>query len=132
MKKKILFIEESLDIGGAEKSLLTILSLLDYSKYDVDLFLFKHEGAFMSLLPKEVNLLPKDKNFNLYNKNRKLSFLTFAKVLDFKRAFWSVKYLVKCLFTNKILRKEYIGWEEISHFFDEIPKEYDVAIFTII
>lgn len=128
MKKKILFIEESLDIGGAEKSLLTILSLLDYSKYDVDLFLFKHEGAFMSLLPKEVNLLPKDKNFNLYNKNRKLSFLTFAKVLDFKRAFWSVKYLVKCLFTNKILRKEYIGWEEISHFFDEIPKEYDVAI----
>ncbi len=128
MKKKILFIEESLDIGGAEKSLLTILSLLDYSKYDVDLFLFKHEGAFMKLLPQEVNLLSKDENFSLYNKNRKISFLTFIRILDFKRAFWSIKYLIKCLFTNKVLKKEYIGWKEISHFFNSIQKEYDVAI----
>ena len=36
MKKRLLFIEESLDIGGAEKSLITLLSLIDYNKYDID------------------------------------------------------------------------------------------------
>ncbi|MCI7442023.1 MAG: glycosyltransferase, partial [Clostridium sp.] len=63
MKKKILFIEEGLGIGGAEKSLLAILNLLDYSKYEVDLFLFRHNGEFMNMLPKEVNLLKASEDF---------------------------------------------------------------------
>ena len=58
MKKKLIFVIESLTLGGAEKSLVTLLNLLDYSKYDVDLILFAQGGAFQSLLPKEVNLLP--------------------------------------------------------------------------
>ena len=32
--------------GGAEKSLISVLETIDYSKYNVDLFLFKHEGNF--------------------------------------------------------------------------------------
>ena len=66
MKKKILFIEEGLGIGGAEKSLLAILNLLDYSKYEVDLFLFRHNGEFMNMLPKEVNLLKASEDFVLF------------------------------------------------------------------
>ena len=31
---------DSLGIGGGEKSLVTLLSLIDYTKYDVDLQLF--------------------------------------------------------------------------------------------
>ena len=58
MKKKLLFVIESLGIGGAEKSLVTLLNLMDYSKYDVDLLLFSAGGAFQSLLPPEVRLLP--------------------------------------------------------------------------
>ena len=54
MKKKLLFVIESLTLGGAEKSLVTLLNLLDYSKYDVDLLLFAHGGAFQQLLPPEV------------------------------------------------------------------------------
>ena len=53
MKKNILFIEEGLGVGGAEKSLLTILENIDYKKYNVDLFLFRHSGTFMNLIPKE-------------------------------------------------------------------------------
>lgn len=58
MKKKLLFVIESLTLGGAEKSLVTLLNLLDYSKYEVDLLLFAQGGAFQQLLPAEVNLLP--------------------------------------------------------------------------
>lgn len=58
MKRKILFVIESLTLGGAEKSLVTLLNLIDYSKYDVDLLLFSQGGAFQKLLPGEVHLLP--------------------------------------------------------------------------
>lgn len=42
MKKRILFVIDSLICAGAEKSLITLLSLIDYSRYDVDLQLFKY------------------------------------------------------------------------------------------
>ena len=35
MKKKLLFVIDSFECAGAEKSLVTLLSLLDYSKYNV-------------------------------------------------------------------------------------------------
>lgn len=58
MKKRIIFVIESLSLGGAEKSLVTLLNLLDYTRYDVDLLLFAQGGPFQKLLPKEVTLLP--------------------------------------------------------------------------
>ena len=33
MKKKILFVMPSLNSGGAEKSLISVLSLFDYERY---------------------------------------------------------------------------------------------------
>ena len=63
MKKKLLFVMESLGIGGAEKSLVTLLSQLDYSKYEVDLFLFQIKGEFLYLIPPEVNLLKVPNDF---------------------------------------------------------------------
>ena len=52
--KKIVFVIESLHHGGAEKSLVTLLNLLDYSKLQVDLILFKKGGEFEKFIPKEV------------------------------------------------------------------------------
>ena len=57
MRKSILFVIDSLHCAGAEKSLTTLLSLLDCSKYDVDLQLFGYGGDLEKVLPKEVNLL---------------------------------------------------------------------------
>lgn len=57
MKKNILFSIDSLHCAGAEKSLTTLLSLIDYSKYEVDLMMFGHGGELEKLLLKEVNIL---------------------------------------------------------------------------
>ena len=57
MKKKILFIMPSMFIGGAERSLLGLLGSIDYSNYEVSLFLYRHEGEFLELIPKEVQVL---------------------------------------------------------------------------
>lgn len=57
-KKRIFISMHYLELGGAEISLIGLLQALDYSRYDVDLFLHRHQGELMHFIPKEVNLLP--------------------------------------------------------------------------
>lgn len=47
-----------MELGGAEISLIGLLQTMDYSKYDVDLFVYSHRGELMQYIPKKVNLLP--------------------------------------------------------------------------
>ncbi|MFI3297917.1 MAG: glycosyltransferase, partial [bacterium] len=63
MKKRIFITIHYMEIGGAEISLIGLLNAIDYSQYDVDLFIHSHRGEFMALIPKEVNLLPEDMKY---------------------------------------------------------------------
>ena len=47
-----------LEIGGAETSLIGLLGAVDYSQYDVDLFVYSHRGELMAMIPPQVHLLP--------------------------------------------------------------------------
>lgn len=57
MKKKLLFINGHLNIGGTEKALVDILCHMDYERYDVDLLLVEGLGDYVSLLPPEVRVI---------------------------------------------------------------------------
>ena len=65
-KKKVFIFNYFMYIGGAERALLGLLNVIDYTKYDVDLFLAMHVGELMSLIPKEVNLLPENSRYAGY------------------------------------------------------------------
>ena len=52
-----------MEIGGAERALIGLLSSLDYTKYEVDLFVYRHSGEFMKFIPDEVNLLLEIKKY---------------------------------------------------------------------
>lgn len=56
--KKVLFIIDSLDCGGAEKSLVSLFPLLDYSRMDVSLSVVRRGGVFEEFLPPQVRLVP--------------------------------------------------------------------------
>lgn len=58
MKKRIFIAIHYMELGGAEISLIGLLQAMDYTKYDVDLFVYSHRGELMQYIPKEVNLLP--------------------------------------------------------------------------
>ena len=64
MKKKVFIFSHAMEIGGAERALLGLLTSFDYSKYEVDLFLLQHSGELMPLIPSEVNLLPEIKEYS--------------------------------------------------------------------
>lgn len=55
-RRKILFVIESLAIGGAEKSLVNLLNSFDFSEFEVDLFLFAKDGILERKLPEFVNV----------------------------------------------------------------------------
>ncbi len=63
MKKRIFMAMHYLEIGGAETSLIGLLHSFDYSRYEVDLFLYAHRGELMRYIPKEVNLLPEERKY---------------------------------------------------------------------
>lgn len=62
--KHIFIMAHAMEIGGAERALLGLLTSFDYSKYEVDLFLLQHSGELMPLIPSEVNLLPEIKEYS--------------------------------------------------------------------
>ena len=63
-KKKRIFISmHYMEIGGAEISLIGLLQAIDYTRYNVDLFIHSHQGELMRFIPKEVNLLPEIKSY---------------------------------------------------------------------
>lgn len=56
--KRILVFSHAMELGGAERALLGLLENIDYTKYQVDLFLMRHGGELLPYLPKQVHLLP--------------------------------------------------------------------------
>lgn len=66
MRKSILFVIDSLNCGGAEKSLLSLLPLLNREKYAISLWILHRGGILESLIPEGIHILrePKLSSFN--------------------------------------------------------------------
>ena len=62
-KQKILIISHAMELGGAETALLGLLESIDTSRYEVDLFLLRHQGPLMQAIPPEIHLLPEQKAY---------------------------------------------------------------------
>ena len=56
IKKRLLFVNGHLNVGGVEKSLVDLVKAIDYDKYEVDLVLFEELGDYVDEIPKDVNI----------------------------------------------------------------------------
>jgi glycosyltransferase involved in cell wall biosynthesis len=129
MKRKILFVIDSLDCAGAEKSLVTLLSLMDYRAYNVDLLLFGYGGILQKLVPKEVNILPPLRYTLFSNMHIGESIFCSVKNAEFGMLSSRIKYslqLRKKKYSNA--QKARVFWESVSNVIEENPYEYDIAI----
>lgn len=61
--KKILVVASDMEIGGAERALLGLLEAFDKKKYQIDLFLLRHRGAFLKFIPEGIQLLPENAKY---------------------------------------------------------------------
>ncbi len=126
MKKKKLFIViESLVAAGAEKSLISFLSVLDYSRFEVDLQLFKYGGEFERYIPEQVNLLPPFEYTKFLEKSNLNQFLTF----DFKKLWARWMYSIS-IRRGKTFHadKARLYWKYVSPCLPANLQRYNVAI----
>lgn len=54
--KKIAIFSNDLSVGGIQKSLYNLLRNVDYSKYEIDVYLMKDNNFYQDKLPQEVNI----------------------------------------------------------------------------
>lgn len=105
--KKIVFVIESLHIGGAEKSLVTLLQNLDPKVFEIDLIIFNKNGLFRNFVPESVNCIELD----------------FPKLTSVER----LQFFVKRKLAAK-QHKAQLLWPIIENKFKQVPKKYDIAI----
>ncbi|OKL36564.1 glycosyltransferase [Domibacillus mangrovi] len=125
--KKILFMVSSMNIGGVEKSLLSLLSVIPKEKYEITLLLLEKKGGFLRHVPewitveeaawfkkvKPIIIQPPQKTISDYIKNKE-----FLKVPTF----------ITSYILSKKLKDRYMYYNQV---FKDIPNDlnaYDVAI----
>lgn len=125
-KKNILFVINSLHCGGAEKSLISMLTTFDYAKYNVDLQMFNPQGMFLDLLPKEVNVLPQIDylrycGLSMYEKIKKMN-------LRFLCTYLKTSFGLRMEKSNLELHPAQKYWKYCHNAINESKKIYDTAI----
>ena len=125
MKKKVLIVVESLDCGGGEKSLISVLPELDYDKYEVDLLIYNRGGLFERFVDDRVHVVEPP------------IFVDFCKRSKFKQVLsCQFQFLIPRIKWAAAIRKRKNGkrhpsevyWENCKMAIPNLEKKYDVAI----
>lgn len=129
MKKRLLFVMESMKSGGGERSLLSLLQLINYEKYDVDLMLFNQSGLFFDMIPKEVNIVSLGKGYESFSKplieSVKAFLFKFKPGMALNRLRYSRTVNQKNI---PELERDQISWKYLRPVFQKSQIRYDAAI----
>lgn len=126
--KKILFVIDELNMGGAQKSLINLLKVMDYKSYEVDLVVFRENGILENDLPKEVHKI------KLCSKDRAI----FAKAKESIKGLIAQKHyqetvkrisgVIQGKFRTQKLNLTQLLWKQMGKYVEKKEEKYDVAI----
>lgn len=128
MKKKILFVIPTLDLGGAEKSLVNLLNTMDYNLYDVDLFCFLKRGVFVDNVPKEVNFVSNSSVYRIFSQSVFKAVITFSTHGKWNLAWNRFLFAAKNRWIKNLAINEQRTWTHVEKFLPVLANHYDVAI----
>ncbi|PFU42563.1 glycosyl transferase [Bacillus cereus] len=125
--KRVLFMISSMNIGGVEKSLLSLLSVIPKDKYDVTVLMLEKKGGFLKQLPSWIKIEEavwfKDIKPKIMQSPKK----TIKEYYENKRYIKALNFLFSYVVSEK-LKDRYVFYKEI---FKDIPhskNKYDIAI----
>ena len=134
MKKKLLFVINTLGCGGAERAMLNLFDALDPKKYEISLFVLTGQGELSHALPKHVRLLNRDyKDVSVLTKEgRKLLIRSVLRAgskkgLFLRRASYLLKNFRDMRRRGKILPDK-LCWRVLSDGAPLIRRGYDLAV----
>src|SRR5690625_1010473 len=124
---KVLIASFDMEIGGVERSLISMLNHFDYKGNQIDLMLYSHTGDLLNELPCQPNLLTESKTYRTFR-------MSIGQV--FKSGKFSIgisRLLAKCQASlgnaaeNGYKQMQYM-WKYALPFLPRLEKQYDVAI----
>ncbi|WP_026558787.1 glycosyltransferase [Bacillus sp. J37] len=129
--KNLLIASYDMEVGGVERSLISMLNNFDYGKYAVDLMLYRHQGDFLELVSNKVNLLDEIPQYTTFRKSIGESF----KEKQFSIGLTRLMAKINAEITGRIKKIEEPGyyqmqlmWKYALPYLPKVAKEYDVAI----
>ena len=129
--RKILISSFDMEVGGVERSLISMLNNFDYENNEVDLMLYSHTGDFMSFLTDKVNLLSENRKYSTFRKSNGQIIKEGDYFLGATRILSKVVAKIK----GKLNTIDEIGyyqmqlmWKYAMPFLPKLNKDYDVAI----
>ena len=127
MKKKILFMVSSMNIGGVEKSLLSLLSVMPKEKYDITVLTLEKKGGFLDYIPSYIKVeeaawFKEIKPIIMESPQR-----TIKKYLKENKVFKILTFIYS-YYKSKNTDNRYIYYKNILKSIPENEGEYDVAI----
>lgn len=114
-------------MGGLEKCLINLCDNFDYTKYDVDLYLFNEGRTLLGCLNKNVNLLPDSPYYkDVYNRSVFKSVFTLLKSKKPGFAWYRFVRFMRIRLNDRAYRNG--DWKIMRQTMLNIDKHYDVAI----
>ena len=134
MKKKILFVINTLGRAGAENALLELLKRIDKSENEVSLYVLTGQGELFDRIPEGVKLLNKDVHKCSVHTDegrkvlKKTVIHSLIRNLNIIRLFpyFTINFLR--MLKNKKIMPEKLLWRSISDGAVRVSKEYDLAV----
>lgn len=125
--KTVLFVLKDMNVGGVEKSLISLLNEMDYQKYKVTVLLLKNNGGFLESIPDNVEVKTLEKYEVIESWLNNLPLVEIKELIFTRRFIQAIKLLVGYiwykLFGNMSLYYK-MAFSEIA----PMQGEYDVAV----
>ena len=128
MKQTLLFILPNLQGGGAERSLVNLLQLMDYERFAVDLLLFQPSGMFLTQLPPQVRLCTDQQALQALYHPARARRLPLRRRLGYGAARWLGTGASRLLRGHGARGKQFRWQAFYSRLIPPLPLHYDVAV----
>lgn len=122
--KHVLFVIDTLRMGGAEKSLVSLLKALDPRRVKVDLYLFEAGGVLQREIPDWVNILEAD----AVTRGMTLELRNYLGDVVRAGHFGAALSRIWMTVRSRISPKPRFSWAQVEKYIPPLEKEYDVAV----
>lgn len=126
--KKVLFMLSSMNIGGVEKSFLSLLSAMPKEKYEITLLLLEKKGGFMNHVPdwvkvEEASWFEQVKPIIMQSPQQ-----TIKDYIKRKEFFKAPTFIYSYILSEKLFEDRHIYYKNVFKVIPEHKETYDIAI----
>ena len=128
MKKKILFVINTLGRAGAEMAMTALMNKLDESQYEISLYVMLAQGELIKDIPPYVHVINKnfcDKSVLSSQGKKNLNRLILKKIFAHGSIFKNIFYVISVLFSmikKHRIQPDKLLWRVISDGSDGLVK----------